>query len=135
MTSTLKAGLIALLTLTAVTGSANALDLKGGGQIKLKATSAQLGIISPVNNVCPGPDKLTAWVRTNKPGTVPILIVRKGGQVSGPYNVTTVKGANGVIMGSYSKPMNIVTPIDAEYRIVIPGSTVASNWAPLTADC
>ncbi|MBU1303898.1 MAG: hypothetical protein KKF33_00045 [Alphaproteobacteria bacterium] len=135
MTSTLKAGLIALLTLTAVTGGASALDLKAGGQVKLKATSAQLGIISPAGNVCPGPAKLTAWVRTNKPGTVPILIVRKGGQVSGPYNVTTVKGANGVIMGSYSKPMNIVTPIDAEYRIVIPGSTVASNWVPLTADC
>ncbi len=44
--------------------------------------------------------KLTAWVQTNKPGSLDILLVKKGGAVAGPYTVTTVKGANGVIMGN-----------------------------------
>jgi hypothetical protein len=38
-------------------------------------------------------------------------------------------------MGTYSKMLNIVQPIDAEYKVVIGGSTVASNWVPLTAEC
>jgi hypothetical protein len=122
MTKLLKTGLATLLAIALATGAAQAFDLKGGGQVKLKPTSAQLGIISPANNVCPGPAKLTAWIQTNKPGTLQI-------------DVTTSKGANGVIMGSYSKPMNIVAPINAEYRVVIPGTSVTSNWAPLVAQC
>jgi len=129
------AALAALLSLALVSTTTQAFDLKGGGQVKLKPTIAQLGIISPANNACPGAAKLTAWIQTNKPGTLQILLVRKGGAVAGPYSVTTVKGANGVIMGSYSKPMNIVGPIDAEYRVVIPGTSVTSNWAPLMAQC
>ena len=135
MFTPLKTGLAALAVITAIAGSAQAFDLKQPTEPKLKPTSIQLGIISPANNVCPGQAKLTAWVRTNKPGTIDILIVRKNGQVAGPYAVTTVKGANGVIMGSYTKPMNIVTPIDAEYRVVAAGTGIASNWAPLYAEC
>jgi hypothetical protein len=97
--------------------------------------SAQLGIISPNGNACPGNAKLTAWIFTNKPGTIDIMLVRKGGSVAGPYSVTTVAAANGKAMGTYSKVLNIVQPIDAEYRVVIGNSTVASNWAPLTAEC
>lgn len=135
MTSLLKTGLATLLAIGLATSAAQAFDLKGGGQVKLKPTSAQLGIISPANNVCPGPAKLTAWIQTNKPGTLQIMLVRKNGGVTGPFSVTTKKGANGVIMGSYSKPMNIVASIDAEYRVVIPGTAVTSNWAPLMAQC
>lgn len=124
------------LTLTALAGgAAHAFDLQAGGAPKLKPTAAQLGIISPAGNACPGNAKLTAWISTNTPGTLDILIVRKGGNVAGPYAVTTIAGAGGVAMGSYSKVLNIVAPIDAEYRVVIPGSTVASNWAPLVAQC
>lgn len=135
MAHLLKSSAAALVLLAAVAGSAQALDLKAGGEPKLKPTKAQLGIISPPGNACPGNATLTAWVHTNKPGTVQILIVRKGGSVAGPYAVTTVKGANGVVIGSYSKQLNIVSPIDAEYRVVIAGSPVASNWAPLVAAC
>lgn len=135
MSYSIKTGIVALLALATFATGANAFDLKGSGQVKLKPTSAQLGIISPADHVCPGNAKLTAWVQTNKPGTLDILIVRKGGAIAGPYSVTTVKGANGVIMGSYTKPMAIATPIDAEYRVVIAGTNVVSNWAPLTADC
>ena len=109
--------------------------MKGGGQPKLKATGAQLGIIPPLNHICPGNARLTAWITTNKPGSLDIMIVRKGGSVGGPYKVTTVKGANGLSMGTYSKLLNVAGPIDAEYRIVIAGSTVASNWVPLSAMC
>ena len=124
-----------LLAFATLATSAQALDFKVGGAPKLKAVSAQLGIISPANNVCPGNAQLTAWIFTNKPGTVDIMIVKKGGNVAGPYSVTTVAAANGRAMGTYSKLLNIVQPIDAEYKVVIGGSTVPSNWVPLTAEC
>jgi hypothetical protein len=126
--------LAALATATLV-GSAAAFDLTSGGSGPLKATKLQLGIISPANNVCPGPGKLTAWLQTNKPGTLDILLVKKGGAVAGPYSITTVKGANGIVMGSYTQNLMVANPVDAEYRVVEVKSKLASNWAPLTAEC
>ena len=131
----LKTALAALLAFGTLATAAQAFDIKAGGEPKLKALTAQLGIVSPANNVCPGNAKLTAWIFTNKPGTIDIMIVKKGGSVAGPYAVTTVAAANGKAMGTYSKNLNIVQPIDAEYKVVIGGSTVASNWVPLTAEC
>ena len=125
----------ALVGAVAIAGPAGAFDLKAGTGEKLMPTKVQLGIVSPPDNVCPGFGKWTAWVQTNKPGKLDILLVHKGGNVYGPYPVTTVKGANGVILGSYTQAMNIVNATDAQYRVVIPGSTLASNWAPLVADC
>ena len=124
-----------LLAFATLATSAQALDLKVGNSPALKVVSAQLGIISPDNNACPGNAQMTAWVFTNKPGTVDIMIVKKGGAVAGPYAVTTVAAANGKAMGTYSKLLNIVQPTDAEYRVIIGGSTVHSNWAPLNAEC
>jgi hypothetical protein len=131
----LKVGIAALVTTVALAGAASAFDLKAGSPGKLVPTKIQLGIISPPDNSCPGNGKLTAWVQTNKPGTLDILLVKKGGAVAGPYSVTTVKGANGVIMGSYTRNLVINNPIDAEYRVVVAGTPVHSNWAPLVADC
>ena len=126
---------LAALTLTTLVGSATALDLKAGNSGKLVPTKIQLGILSPADNICPGNGKLTAWVQTNKPGSLDILLVKKGGAVAGPYTVTTVKGANGVIMGSYTQNLMVNNPVDAEYRVVVAGTPVVSNWAPLVADC
>ena len=128
---------IALAALAAATlaGSAAAFDLKAGNSGKLVPTKIQLGILSPADNICPGNGKLTAWVQTNKPGSLDILLVKKGGAVAGPYTVTTVKGANGVIMGSYTQNLMVTNPVDAEYRVVVAGTPVVSNWAPLFADC
>ncbi|HEV7275565.1 MAG TPA: hypothetical protein VGN80_04700 [Devosiaceae bacterium] len=129
-------GLVGLLTVLALTAApAQAFELKAGAAAKLRPTKVDLGIISPVDHLCPGAAKLTVWVHTNKPGTLDILLVRKGGQVAGPFAVTTSEGAAGAVIGSYSQAMQIVHPIDAEYRVVIPGSSVASNWVPLKADC
>lgn len=126
--------LAALATATLV-GSAAAFDLKAGNSGKLVPTKIQLGILSPADNICPGNGKLTAWVQTNKPGSLDILLVKKGGAVAGPYTVTTIKGANGVIMGSYTQNLMVNNPVDAEYRVVVAGTPVVSNWAPLFADC
>jgi hypothetical protein len=127
----LKSGLALALALAAVTTAANAFDLKGGGQVKLKTTKVQLGIISPDN--CPGKGTLQAWIFTNKPGTVNIMIVEKGGDVAGPYQVTTVSGSGGTVLGSYKQNLMIQNPIDSEYRVVVVGSDLHSNWVPLTA--
>ena len=135
MTHLLKSCAAALALAALAAGPAQALDLQAGGAPKLKPTAAQLGIISPPGNACPGTATLTAWVHTNVPGTVDILLVRKNGNVAGPYAVTTVEGASGGAMGSYARQLNIVAPIDAEYRVVIPNSTVVSNWVPLVAHC
>ncbi|MBK8083990.1 MAG: hypothetical protein IPK28_09230 [Devosia sp.] len=73
-------------------------------------------------------------MQTNVPGTLDILIVRKNGQVAGPYAVTTVKGGNGVIMGSYTRNFAVGAPIDAgiassspERRWPAPGY----HWSPI----
>lgn len=139
MQTLIKLGMATLLSVlvgaAAIAGPAGAFDLKAGTGEKLAPTKVQLGIVSPQDNVCPGFGKWTAWVQTNKPGKLDILLVRKGGEVYGPYPVTTVKGANGVILGSYTQAMNVAAAVDAQYRVVIPGSTLASNWTPLVADC
>lgn len=126
---------LAALTLTTLAGAAGAFELKAGNSGKLVPTKIQLGILSPADNICPGNGKLTAWVQTNKPGSLDILLVKKGGAVAGPYTVTTVKGANGVIMGSYTQNLMVTNPVDAEYRVVVAGTPVVSNWAPLVAAC
>ena len=128
------AGLAATIALSSV-ALAGPFDFKAGISSKLVPTKIQLGIISPADNICPGNGKLTAWVQSNKPGTINIMIVRKGGNVAGPYAVDTVKGANGIIMGSYTQNLAINTPVDAEYRVVVAGTDVVSNWAPLYAEC
>lgn len=133
--SIVKLGIAALVTTVALAGAASAFDLKAGNSGKLVPTKIQLGIIPPANNICPGNGKLTAWVETNKPGTINILLVKKGGAVGGPYAVTTVKGANGIVMGSYTQNLVINNPVDAEYRVVVAGTPIQSNWVPLVAEC
>jgi hypothetical protein len=128
-------GIAALAITVALVGAANAFELKAGSSGKLVPTKIQLGIIPPPDNICPGAGKLTASLQTNKPGTLDILLVKKGGAVAGPYSVTTVKGANGVIMGSYTQNLMINNPIDAEYRVVVAGTPIQSNWVPLIAEC
>jgi hypothetical protein len=137
MRNTVIAGFAAIATAVALSGVALAgpFDLNGGGSVKLKPTKIQLGIIPPPDNLCPGNGKLTAWVQSNKPGKINIMIVKQGGNVSGPFAVNTVKGANGVIMGSYTQNLIVTNPIDAEYRVVVAGSNVVSNWVPLYAEC
>ena len=133
MIAKLRTALAVALAIAATATAAQALDLKGGGQVKLKPTKAQLGIIPPADGVCPGAAKLTAWVFTNTPGTVNILLVRKSGEVYGPYPVTTTEGSGGVVLGSYTQAMMIHHPTNAEYRVVVAGSPVGSNWVPLAA--
>lgn len=135
MANTVKTLATALLTLVAATTTASALDLQAGGEPKLKATKIQLGIQSPADNVCPGAGKMTAWVFTNKPGTVSIMIVKNDGTATGPHKIETVKGANGLSMGTWSQDLNVIAPINAEYRIVAPYSNIASNWVSLVANC
>jgi hypothetical protein len=135
MTTALRSTILAISTLAALVGSAQAFDIKLAPAPKVVPTSAQLGIISPPDQVCPGQAKLTAWIRTNVPGTVNIVLVRKNGDVSPPISVTTTKGANGIVMGSYSRNIFVKAPIDAQYRVVIAGTPVVSNWAPLAATC
>lgn len=135
MALTKKLIVTTLFAFAALATSAQALDLQAGGQPKLKATKVQFGIISPENNVCPGDAKRQVWVFSNKPGTIPVLIVRKDGGIEGPIQVETKKGANGLSMGTFSDDFSIINPIDAEYRVVVPNSEIASNWVPLKASC
>lgn len=79
----------------------------------------------------PAEAKLNVWVFTDKEGTVPIFIARAGGQVTGPFNMTTKKSASGVYMGTYSRDLAIYQPIDAQYRVPIPNHKQLSNWVPL----
>jgi len=123
-------------TLIGLTGISQAKDFQAGGQPKLKVTKLQMGIKSPATNTCPAEAKLTAWVFTNKAGSVPIYIAREGGgSVSGPYVVKTKATGNGNFMGTYSRTLEIHQPTDAKYRASAPGFKQLSNWVPLQASC
>ena len=54
-----KLGIAVLVATAALAGAAQAFDFKAGNSGKLVPTKIQLGIISPEDNVCPGPGKLT----------------------------------------------------------------------------
>jgi hypothetical protein len=141
MVRSFKLGLAAAMALVTFAGAAQAFtpafeqnfDLKGGGQVKLVPTKAQLGIVSPADGVCPGNAKVTAWVFTNKPGTINVMLVNQQGGVFGPWPVTTTKNSGGKILGSINTGFAIDAPTDTKYRIVIAGTDVVSNWVPLTA--
>lgn len=99
-----------------------------------KVTKAQLGIQAPDN--CPGIGKLVVWIFANQPGQASFLLVRREtGAVSGPYNVNVVAGSGGVNLGTYTQNLNIVQSTYAEYRVVVPNSTVHSEWVALIKDC
>ena len=131
----MKTALIAAAALATIAGSAQALDIQQGGQPSLKVTKLQMGIKSPATNVCPADAKLTAWVFTNKAGSVPIFIARNGGGVAGPYMVETKATGNGTFMGTYSRTLSIHHPIDTRYRASAPNFGELSNWVPLKASC
>ena len=103
----------------------------------LKVTKAQLAIKSPNVNVCPAGAKMIGWIFTNKPGTLEYMIVRKGGQVTGPFQVQSKTGANGLHMASFTRSFQVHHKIDAQYRILIGNKygKALSNWAPLKASC
>lgn len=125
----------ALLVAAGALPASAQLDIVNPTEPGFKVTKAQLGIVPPPDNDCPGIAKLNVWIFTNQPGTASFMIVRQGGNVSGPYQVQSVAGAGGVNLGTYQQNLNIVQPIEAYYRVVIPNSDVASNWVPLFAHC
>ncbi|MEO0545070.1 MAG: hypothetical protein AAFY99_14735 [Pseudomonadota bacterium] len=127
--------LVALAALSLATPALAVNDLAPANEAKMKIKSAQLGIKSPPSNVCPAQATVSGWIFTTKPGTVQYMLVRKGGSVSGPFSVQSKKAASGY-MAQFSRSLNIVSSIDAEYRIAVSNSNgVVSNWAPLKANC
>ncbi|MEP0943210.1 MAG: hypothetical protein ABJH63_00680 [Rhizobiaceae bacterium] len=133
----LAVGMLASATLAAVATAALAGNIMAPTGAALKATKAQLAIKNPNVNVCPAAAKMTGWIFTNKPGTLEYIIIRQSGQVSGPFQIHSNTGSNGLHMASFSRQFQIHHKIDAKYRILIGskyGKTL-SNWAPLKASC
>jgi hypothetical protein len=119
--------------------SAQALDEKaqGGGGGGAKVFKAQLGIKPPqAPGVCPNAAMMTAWVFTNYPGKVNIMIARQSGGVAGPISVSLVKAANGQYLATYSTQIPINQSVDTAYRVLVGGGqAVTSNWVPLKYEC
>jgi hypothetical protein len=117
-------------------GIAAAGNFKAPEAESFKATGAMIAIKSPASNACPAQARMKGWIMANKPGAVSYMIARKGGGVSGPFQAEAVPSANGA-MATISRDMQIVSAIDAEYRILVADGTgkVMSNWAPLKANC
>ncbi len=111
-------------------------DLLSGGDGPNVVLRAQLGIKGPATNVCPNQATVTGWVFTNYAGPVQVMIARKGQGVGQPVTIEAKPAAGGQFMATYSRTIEIVNPIDAEYRLLVGGgSGVMSNWAPLKASC
>jgi hypothetical protein len=127
-------GLVATATVATAALAGNVIAPPGAS---LKVTKAQLAIKSPNVNVCPAGAKMSGWIFTNKPGNLEYMIVRKGGQVTGPFQIQSKTGANGLHMASFSRNFQVHHKIDAHYRILIGNKygKALSNWAPLKASC
>jgi len=114
-------------------------DFKAGGNGPTPPKTvlkAQLAIKGPTTTVCPNQAKVSGWVFTNYAGPVQVMIARKGQGVGQPMTVQAKPAANGQFMASFSNTIQIVTAIDAEYRLLVGGgSGVTSNWVPLKASC
>lgn len=111
-------------------------DLQAGGDGPDTVLRAQLGIKGPTTTVCPNEATVTGWVFTNYAGPVQVMIARRGQGVGTPVTIQTKPAANGEYMATYSRKIQIVAPIDAEYRLLVGGGGgVASNWVPLKATC
>ncbi|GAA0782028.1 hypothetical protein E1180_21685 [Roseibium denhamense] len=124
-----------VLATSLLPNAASAVTLQAPGNQPLQVTKLQMGIKGPTVAACPADAKLSIWVFTNKEGTVPVYIAKEGGQVAGPYQVTTQKTGNSTFMGVYSRELSIHQPIEAHYRASAPGFKALSNWVPLKASC
>ena len=121
---------------SAATATAGPNDLQVGGNGPDKVLRAQLGIQGPATTVCPTEAKVSGWVFTNYAGPVQVMIARKGQGVGAPFTIQAKKAANGQYMATFKRTVNIIGPIDAEYRLLVGGGDgVTSNWVPLKASC
>jgi hypothetical protein len=101
-----------------------------------KVLKAQLGIKGPKTTACPAEATTTGWVFTNYAGPVQVMIARKGQGVGAPFTIEAKKAANGQYMATFSRKIEIIAPIDAEYRLLVGGGDgIVSNWVPLKAGC
>jgi hypothetical protein len=127
---------LAIMAFVLVATPVGAQNFKAPGAEKFKVTSAMLAIKSPATNACPTQAKMTGWIMTNKPGPVSYMMARKGGSVSGPFQINAVPSAKGA-MATFSRNIPIHNAIDAEYRILVADGTgkIMSNWVPMKASC
>ena len=101
-----------------------------------KVMKAQLAIKGPTTTVCPNQAKVSGWVFTNYAGPVQVMIARKGQSVGQPMTVQAKPATNGQFIATFTNTIQIVSAIDAEYRLLVGGgSGVTSNWVPLKASC
>lgn len=125
---------LATLLSSQSTNAMDQLDFQSGGQPKAKVEKIQMGIIVLPAAACPVEVTFKVWVFTNKPTTVPIMLVNAK-SVLGPYDVETTEGANGVSMGVFDHTMMFGSSADVSYRAVAPFANEASNWVPATINC
>lgn len=136
--STIARTLLALFATSFVATSALAGpgDFQVGGNGPNKVLKAQYGIKGPKTTTCPTTAETQGWVFTNYAGPVQVMIARKGQGVGAPFTIQAKKAANGQYMATFKRTVNIIGPIDAEYRLLVGGGDgVVSNWVPLKASC
>ncbi len=127
--------LLAILATSAVPATAG--KLVAPGNLPLRATNVQAGIINPITNTCPAKATMSIWIITNKPGPVSYMIAKKGGNVSGPFTLQSKKGNHGMSVATFTKKYEMHQPFNAEYRVLIPqkSGNLMSNWVHMKASC
>ena len=134
--SALFAGLIALTAISSADAFGSGDKIAPGNNVKFKVKSVQMGITAPAGDTCPTNAKMGIWFRTNKPGPVTFMVVRKGQSVFGPKVVQSIKGAGGVYLATYMQDLTITSSIDTQYRALIAdGTGRTSNWITLKVEC
>ncbi len=100
--------------------------------VDLTATALKVYTL-PANPRCGEPVHLVTEIHTNKPGKVDFTLFRKDGEKQ-DASLTTGKVANGYAK-RWSKKYVYDQSIKREYKVMVKGSELASEWVPVEVKC
>lgn len=125
---------LALVLTTAMVAFSNAAEAK---KKRLESSSIEVSEVKlftqPHNPVCGEPVRIIAEIHTNKPGAVEFMLHRKEGR-SQRASLTTQKSEHGYVE-RWQRQYVYKYSVRREYRIVINGSKISTNWMPVSVSC
>ncbi len=100
--------------------------------VALKVNEVRL-YTSPAKPVCGKPVRLIAEFHTNKPGKIEFTLHRKDGEKQAA-SISVDKTPDGYAK-RWSKEYSYDTSITREYKIVVKGHPISTEWVPVTVKC
>ncbi len=123
---------LALATATAAFSNVAEAKKKTSKSASIQVSEVKLFTL-PQNPVCGEPVQIIAEIHTNKPGAVEFMLHRKEGR-NQRASLTTRKTEHGYVE-RWQRQYVYKYSVRREYRIVINGSNLSTNWMPVSVSC